>query len=212
MNKPRSIKQALKEYYAGRSLSEEQLHNLQKRLGRYESENQKAHADGVHVKQGVVAAKPVRWFISLAASVLLSVMALFYLSTPAVISAAYADIIRDAELNNGIKTTMQQWLDENGVAQVPQQYAVEMSKFCRLDQYLTTHLRIAGREQGHLHLFFHQGKRPVHWLSRDGIEQKMHWRMLNVRDDLTLIVMYTDDMRKSSVEHILAEILPGLQA
>ena len=107
---------------------------------------------------------------------------------------------------------MQQWLGENNIRPIPQKYPVEMSKFCKLDQYLTTHFRVAGVEQGKLHLFFHQGDRPVHWFNRKGELNSMNWRLLKVSENLTLIVLFTEDMREAAVEQILDKILPHLQA
>ena len=212
MSEKLSLKQGLKVFYADKSLSANQLEKLQKpftpQLKQALSTDEASRAEPDVAAQ--LASK--KWFMSLLASIALSVTALYYLVTPSIITAAYVDISKDADINNGIKLSMQQWLDENGVAAIPRQYPVEMSRFCKLDQYLTTHLRIAGREQGVLHLFFHQGKRPMYWLGQQGVKKNMHWRLMNVGDDLTLIVMYTEDMRESAVEHILAEILPSLQA
>ena len=37
-------------------------------------------------------------------------------------------------------------------------------------------------------------------------------KIIEVRDDLTVIVLYTDDMRESAMQNILGEMLPELQA
>ena len=212
MIEKQTLKQAVNNYYSGKALTPSQFKNLQTQINQQNVNGVKPGADDKSSVISSFGAASIMWLSSLMVTMVLSVALFFYLSTPAIVSAAYADIMKDADLNNGIQAGMQQWLSENAIADVPQQYAVEMSRFCRLDQYLTTHLRIAGSEQGKLHLFFHQGKRPAHWLSMRGVEQKIHWRVLDVRDDLTLLVLYTEDMRKSAVEHILAEILPSLQA
>lgn len=204
-NTRQSVKQAVKNYYAERSLSDAQLQTLQQALNEVETQNS--------IKRyGRSRSNVIKWASSLVASILLVMLALVYVQTPTVVTAAYADLSKDSGLSNGLQSSMQQWLGENGLGSVPQQYAVEMSKFCRLEQYLTTHIGIAGVEQGKLHLFFHQGERPVYWVNRTGVLQNMNWKLLKVGNDLTLIVMYTQDMRETAVEQILAEILPSLQA
>lgn len=45
-------------------------------------------------------------------------------------------------------------MSENNIYEVPQEYLVEMIKRCNLVQYQTTHLPIAGAEQGMMHVFF----------------------------------------------------------
>lgn len=205
MNTQQTFKQAIKTYYAGKSLSDTQMLDLQAQLSRFEK-NITDHKS-VSNKRSVA----VKWAGSFVASILVFLFVFSYSQTPTVVSDAYADISKDASLNNGMPVSMQQWLGENSISPIPQQYAVEMSKFCKLDQYLTAHFRIAGVEQGKLHLFFHQGERPASWFDRSGELNSMNWRLLRVRDNLTVIVMFTDDMREAAVEQILDRILPHLQ-
>lgn len=206
MNTQQTFKQAIKTYYAGQSLSDTQMLDLQAKLSRFEENI----TDNKSVSNRRSAA--VKWAGSFVASVLVFIIVFSYFQTPALVSDAYADISKDADLNNGMPVSMQQWLGENSISPIPQQYAVEMSKFCKLDQYLTTHVRIAGVEQGKVHLFFHQGERAASWFDRRGELNSMNWRLLKVRDNLTLLVMFTEDMREAAVEQILDKILPHLQA
>jgi len=202
-NERQSIKQAVKSYYTSKSLSDVQnqsLLALQKTLQ--------------PSKENTPSDKPftLQWVGSIAASLLLFIIVFGYTYTPAVITAAYADVMIDADLNNGMQSTMSQWMSDNHIRGVPQRYSVEMSKFCNLDQYKTTHLRIAGSEQGIMHLFFHHGDSHMHQLKRTGTVDKMNWKMIEVRENLTVIVLYTDDMRESAMQNILGEMLPELQA
>ena len=202
-NERQSIKQALKNYYLSKSLSDAQnksLQALQKSLQQ--------------PLENVRPNKPfaLQWVGSIAVSFLLLIIVFAYSHTPAVITAAYADVSTDATLYNGLQLPTSQWLSETNIVGVPQKYPVEMSKFCNLDQYKTTHLRIAGAEQGTMHLFFHHGGHPVHWLNRTGTIDEMNWKMIEVRDDLTVIVLYADNMRESAMQNILGEMLPELHA
>lgn len=202
-NKKQPIKQAVKTFYKSRSLSDTQHQSLQALQETLQQPPEESHSSRPFVLQ---------WVGSIAASLLLFIIVLGYAHTPAVITAAYADMIIDADLNNGMQSTTSQWMSENSIGGVPQKYPVEMSKFCNLDQYKTTHLRIAGAEQGTMHLFFHHGNRPMHWLNLAGTVDEMNWKMIEVREDLTVIVLYTDDMRESAMQNILGEMLPELQA
>jgi len=204
MNSERQpIKQAVKTFYTSKPLSDTQQQSLQDIQQRLQQPQGNTHSN-----------KPVglQWLGSIAASFLLFIIVFGYAHTPAVITAAYADVLLDADLYNGMQSPMNQWLSENHIDGVPQKYPVEMSKFCKLDQYKTTHLRIAGAEQGTMHLFFHHGDRPMYWVNRTGTVDEMNWRMIEIREDMTVIVLYTDDMRESAMQNILGEMLPELQA
>jgi len=196
-NKRHPVKQAVKHYYAEKSLSEAQLYVLQKQLKR--ATRNKFTYPGV-----------IKWVGSLAASLVFFSIFFGYLQTPAVIGNAYADIKKDAEIYNGLQPSIVQWMNKNHIAAVPRQYPVEMSKFCQLDQYLTAHVRVAGVKQGNMHLFFHRGKVPLSWINRSGVLDRMNWKLLKVRDNLILIVLYSHDMREKAVQYILGEILPEL--
>lgn len=208
-----TVRQAVKTFYADKSLSDVQMAALQKKLTEHGS------VDGLtKLKSGSRAGKPgvYKWLGSVAASLLLFMLVTGYLQTPSLITSAYADIQKDANLNNGMQLSMQQWLDENDIASVPSPYPVEMSKFCRLDQILTTHIRIAGKKQGEMNVFFHHGDRPLHWsplhwLKGAGTVDNVNWKLLKVRDNLTLIVLYSHDMHEKAVQHILHEMLPELE-
>jgi len=197
-SKKQPIKQALKTYYFAKALSNKQLQAL------HEQQDVSDH------NQSYLSYRTLKWVGSVAASLVVFFMVFSYTFTPAVVTAAYADIALDANTNNGMQLSLTQWMNKNQINPVPQQYKVEMSKFCQLDQFKTTHLRIAGIEQGKMHVFFHHGEPPIHWLNRSGTKGHMKWRLVKIREDLTLIVMHTFDMRNQSVQHILAGILPEL--
>lgn len=202
------VRQAVRTFYVNKSLSVEQMETLQHVLDKHEAKDEKSHLNfgGYINKVGVY-----KWLGSVAASFFLFVLMMSYFQTPELISSAYADIQKDAGLNNGMRASMQEWLDENNISRIPQQYPVEMSKFCRLDQVLTTHIRIAGKEQGVMNVFFHYGERPLHWLNGDGTLDDMNWKLVKVREKLTVIVLYSHDMREKSVKHILHKMLPELE-
>ncbi|MCW9046898.1 MAG: hypothetical protein OQK46_02370 [Gammaproteobacteria bacterium] len=202
-NEKQAVKQALKTFYANKSLSGSQLQSLQQKLT---SQFTKDDENITNDKKISI----IKCLGSIAASFLI-VWMLAYLHTPQLISSAYADIQKDKNLNTGLPLAIQQWLDENKITRVPSQYPVEMSKFCTLDQNLTMHMRIAGKQQGMLNVFFYHGERPLFWFNGTGKLDDLNWRLLKVRENLTLIVFYTHDMREKSVLHILNEMLPEIE-
>ncbi|VAW67750.1 hypothetical protein MNBD_GAMMA08-1764 [hydrothermal vent metagenome] len=201
--KQQPIKQALKIFYANQSLSNQQVAKLQKIL----QQDETVPANNKRKTLGVL-----KWMGAMAASLLMVVALMTYLQTPALITSAYADIYKDANLNNGMQASMRQWLTANKIADVPALFPVKMSKFCRLAGLVTTHLRIAGKQQGEMNVFFHHGDAELSWRNQSGKVDDMNWRLLKVRDDLTLIVLYTHDMREKSVNTILQAMLSELQA
>ena len=203
-----SFKQAVKQSYEEKSLSDAQLEALQKTLAQKVA-HKPSRAD---VRADVNKLSVYKWLGSIAASLLFAVSIMSFFQTPALITSAYADIYKDANLHNGMQSSMQQWLDVNRIDRVPQPYPVQMSKFCRLGPVLTTHLRIAGKAQGEMNVFFHQGEDAPLWLNRSGKVDDMHWKLLKVRENLTVIVLYSHDMREKSVQFILHEMLPELRS
>ena len=197
------VKQALKTFYADKGMSEDQLHALQQALIK------RADKDNVAITKGRKGSV-IKWLGSIAASFLI-IWLTSSIHTPQINSSAYADILKDKSLNTGMQLSMLQWLDENKIARVPSMYPVEMGKFCLLDERLTMHMRISGKSQGEMNVFFHHGERALSWFDTSGRYDDMNWKLLKVRKNLTLIVLYTQDMREKSVKHILNEMLPELE-
>jgi len=202
-----TLKQALKDYYAGKSLSDTQLDTLQKNLSQGAFQGNST--------SGVKRRRIMKWASSLAASLFLLVMVSGYLHTPEIVTLANTDITKDANLKNGLPVPTEQWLNKHSIEQVPEIYPVKMSKLCRLGQSLTMHLRIAGKQQGEMNVFFQPGENTTGWvdgwLARSGDMQGMHWKLIKVRKNLSVIVLYTPDMRETAVQDILQKMLPELQ-
>jgi hypothetical protein len=203
MNKQKQpIKQVIKTYYASKSLTDAQYQLLQE-----SQEKRLLTADKINSKKVTSLTKSS----SIAASLLFFILVFAYTYTPTVITAAYADTKIDAEMHNGLQTPIHQWMSDKGIYSPPTQYLVEMGKRCKLDKYDTRHIRIAGSEQGMMHLFFRTGNQPLRWIKHTGTVGEMNWKSIDLREDLTLIVLYTDDMRESAMQNILNEMLPELR-
>jgi len=195
------VKAAVRAFYTSKLLSDNQqqsLDDLQQSLKTHQS-----------IRSNLTL---LIWTGSIAASLLLFITVFSYIQTPDLIIAAYADTLKDSNLNNGMETNMKEWMTDNHINSAPIKYPVEMSKICKLNQYKTTHLRIAGAEQGTMHIFFHNGEMSTHWRKSTGTIDELNWKLIKVRDKLTVIVFYTDDMRESAIQNILGEMLPELHA
>jgi hypothetical protein len=201
-NEKQPVKLAIKRYYAEKTLSDIQLQALQNTLQDYLPQSQ----NSINSKRFITLQR----LASIAASLLLFVIVYGYAHTPSVITSAYADIQLDAGINNGLQASISQWMSENRIRNVPLQYPVEMSKRCHLDEYKTTHMRIAGYERGTMHLFLHRGN-AMPWIKRTGTVGEMNWKLIKARDDLTVIVLYTRDMRESAIQNVLGEMFSELQ-
>lgn len=201
-----NFRQAIKAYYSGKTLSEARLQTLQNIQQQIESVIE-------HSPRNIGAEYSAwTWSGAVAASLIIFVVVFAYFQTPTVINDAYADIRGDDIEYNGLQASLVQWLETNHISTVPEQYKIEMSKTCYLGEFHTKHLRIAGVEQGKLHLFFHRGNKPPYWINRSGVKNDMSWKLMKLRDDLTLIVMYTHDMREKAIKHIMSQMLSDLQA
>lgn len=155
-----------------------------------------------------------RWLrhLAVAASLVMTlILSGQYWQTPTIISAAYADISKDSHLQNGFANSQSQWLGQKGINRPPQTMTVEMSKYCNLSNNPTTHLRVAGQKQGKVNVFFHAGEKPYLWGKKEGMINDLHWKLLQVRENLTVIVLYTQDMKISGVQKLLGTMLPGAE-
>jgi len=205
------FKKAVQLFYENKSLSDSQQNQLQ-------SLQEQARTD-VNALVGTESANEIesgichkirnKWLIpvSIAASMSAIFVLVSLLSVPHLVSHAYTDVLKDASDYTLGELGATNRIQLDMVKAVPEKYSIEMHKYCFLDKEKTMHLRVAGVEQGKLHLFFKKGKGETNWLTRTGNYKDMHWKILQLKDDLTLLVMYTQDMRESSVNHIVNEVV-----
>jgi len=196
------LKKAVKSYYADKKLSAEQLEKLSSL-----SDNPVSDIKPLRVhKFGMFP------FPAIAASILIFIAFFSYNKNPDIITAAYSDIIHDEKLSNGLSDVHKNWIAVNEIKAAPSDYNVEMSKFCDIDGFKTMHLRIAGKYHGKMNLFFKKGSRSYRFGKSSGITKDMKWKVLESNKDITVIVMYTKDMRENVVNNIIGTMLPDLIA
>ena len=208
-NDAKPFKQAVKSYYSGKTLAEDKLQALS---ALYDKHNVQDSRDNVRAIKTGQRRKWIYATSAIAASLFAVVLSVAYLQTPALITAAYADVQKDASLNNGLAAAQQEWISANHIAPIPAQYKVEMSKYCDLDGFRATHFRIAGEHQGNMNIFFNKGPRPYTFGRSSGKTDDLYWKVLESRQGFTVVVMYTEDMREKVVNTILNTMLPGIIA
>lgn len=203
------FKQAVNSYYKSKNLSAQKLQVLTELTENIESDN--SHKANTVVSQN--RANIWTWSASaIAASLMIAIFTIGYQQQPEIITAAYEDTLKDAQLNNGFAQQQKDWIAVNQILPAPAQYQVEMSKFCDLGGQKTTHLRIAGQHQGKMNVFFKKGSQPYRFGKTSGKTNNMHWKVLESNKDITVIVMYSEDMREPVVNKIINNMLPDLVA
>jgi len=206
------IKQALKEFYSNKSLTSEQLDRLQQLTSQNSCELERKpekvdfHDTG---ESSIFSRSKYFWLSSMAASVMMFFI-LFDNSHPGLITSAYQDIAKDSELHNGLDIAVSNWLAVNNISPVPKEFDIEMSKFCQLEKQIATHIRVAGKSQGTAHFFFHQKDADLQAEIVQGVENEMNWKIIYIRENISVLVMYTQDMREEAVQKILLGMLPNV--
>jgi len=146
-----------------------------------------------------------------AASIVFSILIISWspatTSSPELIVAALADIKQDAHLTTGLTTKQENWLTAHNVALPPKDLKVEMSKYCNIAGFATSHLRIAGKKRGQAHIFLYPG--DLNLAKYKGTHDNMNWINLKMNQGMSVLVMYTEDMKKEGVNHILKTMFPN---
>ena len=73
-----------------------------------------------------------------------------------------------------------------------------------LNGHKTIHLKVAGEKQGTVHLFIKEGHFDLTKSNRDEeINESMPWKLINPREDLSVLVLYTKDMNPANVDRLI---------
>ncbi len=153
----------------------------------------------------------VSWVAGISMVILLGMMGNSFIkvapNNPALVVAALEDIQKDSQLDNGLTQQQRSWLISHQVQLPPNVEKVKMSKHCIVSGYVTSHLRIAGERQGVANIFLYPG--DLNLPEHAGKIQNLNWVSLKVNQGMSLLVMYTDDMRKKGVNTILQSMFPN---
>jgi len=148
------------------------------------------------VRQILVAASVV---VLIAGAVLTS-----WLTTPNdLISIAINDINNDEKQHIGMTMPIDAFVKQANIHLPPASMPVEMIKQCNLNGNKTMHVKVAGANQGAVHLFINKGDFTTSlWTSNDDVPA-MPWRLIKPRKDLSVLVVYTKDMNPASVDKLI---------
>jgi len=119
------------------------------------------------------------------------------------ISIAIRDIRNDDKQHVGITLPVDLLIKQANIHMPPESMPVEMTKLCNLNGNKTTHIKVAGAKQGAVHLFIKKGDFDASlWESKNG-EPTMPWRLIKPRQDLSVLIVYTEDMNPASVDKLI---------
>jgi len=150
--------------------------------------------------------RPVKFMIVVASlfGVIVGAVLVVNLSTTQdLISIAINDINRDEINHVGITLPIELVLKQANIHLPPESMPVEMTKLCNLNGNKTTHIKVAGPKQGAVHLFVKTGDFDASlWESNDNAPA-MSWRLIKPRENLSVLVVYTEDMNPASVDKLI---------
>ena len=119
------------------------------------------------------------------------------------ISIAINDINKDEKHHAGITLPVDLLLKEININLPPDSMPIEMTKLCNLNGNKTTHIKVAGAKQGVVHLFIKAGDFDASLWESENNEPIMPWRLIKPRNDLSVLVVYTEDMNPASVDKLI---------
>jgi len=150
--------------------------------------------------------RPVKFIIAAASlfGIIVGAVLVVNLSTPQdLITIAINDIYKDEKNNVGITLPIELVVKQANIHLPPESMPVEMTKLCNLNGNKTTHIKVAGAKHGAVHLFVKVGDFDASlWESKD-IAPAMPWRLIKPRDNLSVLVVYTEDMNPASVDRLI---------
>jgi hypothetical protein len=150
--------------------------------------------------------KPVKYILVAASlfGIIIGTVIVNRLSTPEdLISIAINDINKDKKQHVGITLPMELLVKQANIHLPPDSMPVEMIKLCNLNGNKTTHIKVAGTKQGAVHLFIKEGDFDASlWESKHN-SPTMPWRLIKPRNDLSVLVVYTEDMNPASVDKLI---------
>lgn len=120
------------------------------------------------------------------------------------IQLAVNDIQSDEKKKIGIALPVASLVNQKNINYPPESMPVEMTKYCNLDGNKTIHLKVAGEKQGTVHLFIKGGHFDLSKSNHDEeINESMPWKLINPREDLSVLVLYTKDMNPANVDRLI---------
>lgn len=120
-----------------------------------------------------------------------------------IVSVAINDIKKDEQHNIGITLPIEQLLRQSNIHLPPNSMPIKMAKLCNLAGNRTTHIKIAGAKQGSVHLFVKFGNFNELISNPKNSKNSLRWKLVKPRANLSVLVIYTEDMSPSNVEKLI---------
>lgn len=120
------------------------------------------------------------------------------------ITIAINDIDSDTLKRTGLTLPIDSILNEAHINLPPESMPIKMTKRCNLNGNKAVHIKVAGANQGAVHLFIKTGDFDTSLSLPDKeTATAMPWKLIKPRHDLTVLVLYTTDMNPTSVDKLL---------
>lgn len=182
---------------------------LQRQLNRPpvpEDLEKKIRANWQDQKSRPLRHKPAKYLFIAAslAGIILGTVLVNHLITPNdLITIAINDINNDEKHHVGITLPVDLLIKQAKIQLPPDSMPIEMTKLCNLKGNKTTHIKVAGVKQGAVHLFIKQGDFDASLWESANSSTEMPWKLIKPRTDLSVLVVYTEDMNPASVDQLI---------
>lgn len=140
-----------------------------------------------------------------AAASLLLIVTLFVRmnNTPDIVYSAINDIASDTKHDVGLSIDLASIQREFNINSLPKSVTLQMSKHCILKGSKTVHLKIADTKNREVHMFLQHGEfETTLWQAMNGKLNTMPWQLLQPRQDLSLLIVYSEDMSTENIDQL----------
>ena len=120
------------------------------------------------------------------------------------VQVAIEDINNDTIKHVGIMFPIETLIKRANIKLPPSSMPIEMVKRCNLNGNETLHIKVAGANHGAVHLFIKKGD-FTHSITNteQGTEAIRPWGLIKPRSDLSVLVLYTNDMNIANVDKLI---------
>ena len=89
----------------------------------------------------------------------------------------------------------------------PASMPIKMTKFCTLGGLKTMHMQVNNEDKGEVHFFIRQGEFDIaFWQANQSDEAVMPWKLIKSGRDLSVLVLYSNDMNPDNVTHLIQKM------
>jgi len=128
----------------------------------------------------------------------------FILAPQNLVSVAMKDINKDESEHTGITLPVSYIIEKENINLPPNDMIIAMTKSCNLAGNKTIHMKIDGARQGAVHLFIKHGTFDTsNRIPETSSRTAMRWKIIRPRSDLTVLVIYTNDMNPAGVTKLI---------